>query len=89
MTLRDNILFGQPLDSEKYNRVVNACALRPDFDILVAKDLTEIGENGINLSGGQKQVKLKSYLKEPDIRLAVDFKISSTRWGFISNTDII
>jgi hypothetical protein len=34
-------------------------------------------------------VKLKSYLKEPDIRLAVDFKISSTRWGFISNTDII
>jgi len=45
----------------------------------VAKDLTEIGENGINLSGGQKQVKLKSYLKEPDIRLAVDFKISSTR----------
>ncbi len=35
---------------------MDACALRPDFEILVAKDLTEIGENGINLSGGQKQV---------------------------------
>jgi hypothetical protein len=34
-------------------------------------------------------VKLKSYSKQPDIRLAVDFKISSIRWGFISNSDII
>jgi ATP-binding cassette subfamily C (CFTR/MRP) protein 1 len=43
---------------------VDACALRPDFEILVAKDLTEIGENGINLSGGQKQVfyQLKDFL---------------------------
>jgi ABC-type bacteriocin/lantibiotic exporter with double-glycine peptidase domain len=57
LTLRDNILFGKPLDSAKYNKVVDACALRPDFEILVAKDQTEIGENGINLSGGQKQVK--------------------------------
>jgi hypothetical protein len=57
LTLRDNILFGRVLDSQKYNKVIDACALRPDFDILVARDSTEIGENGINLSGGQKQVK--------------------------------
>jgi ATP-binding cassette subfamily C (CFTR/MRP) protein 1 len=41
---------------------VDACALRPDFEILVAKDLTEIGENGINLSGGQKQVLLLTFM---------------------------
>lgn len=34
---------------------MDACALRADFDILVDKDMTEIGEKGINLSGGQKQ----------------------------------
>lgn len=32
-----------------------ATALKPDFDILPGKDMTEIGERGINLSGGQRQ----------------------------------
>ena len=41
-----------------FSQVVDACALKPDFEILIAKDMTEIGENGINLSGGQKQVIL-------------------------------
>ncbi len=41
---------------------MDACALRPDFEILLAKDLTEIGENGINLSGGQKQVMLLTFM---------------------------
>ncbi|KAJ2123708.1 hypothetical protein IW147_002301 [Coemansia sp. RSA 720] len=53
-TLRDNILFGSQLDQEFYDRVVDACALRPDLDMLPAGDMTEIGEKGINLSGGQK-----------------------------------
>ncbi|KAL9925479.1 multidrug-Resistance like Protein 1 isoform 5-T7 [Glossina fuscipes fuscipes] len=54
-TFRENILFGKPYDRRRYNRVINACALKPDIDILSAGDLTEIGEKGINLSGGQKQ----------------------------------
>eukprot|EP01113_Clastostelium_recurvatum_P036806 TRINITY_DN5307_c0_g1_i21.p1 TRINITY_DN5307_c0_g1~~TRINITY_DN5307_c0_g1_i21.p1 ORF type:complete len:905 (+),score=158.24 TRINITY_DN5307_c0_g1_i21:503-3217(+) len=54
-TLKDNILMGAPYDDEKYNAVVDACALRPDITILPAGDATEIGEKGINLSGGQKQ----------------------------------
>ncbi|KAJ2476028.1 hypothetical protein IWW56_005135, partial [Coemansia sp. RSA 2131] len=53
-TLRDNILFGSQFDQEFYNRVVDACALRPDLDMLPGGDMTEIGEKGINLSGGQK-----------------------------------
>lgn len=55
MTLKDNILFGEPYDARRYNMVLDACALRPDLEILPAADLTEIGEKGINLSGGQKQ----------------------------------
>ncbi|CAL1547665.1 unnamed protein product [Lymnaea stagnalis] len=54
-SLKENILFGSPYSSDKYQKIVNACALQPDLDILPAKDDTEIGEKGINLSGGQKQ----------------------------------
>lgn len=54
-TLKDNILFGAPLDENRYQQVLEACALLPDLEILPGKDLSEIGEKGINLSGGQKQ----------------------------------
>ncbi|KAH8822118.1 multidrug resistance-associated ABC transporter [Flagelloscypha sp. PMI_526] len=53
-TLRDNILFGQPYDEMKYREVIQACCLEPDLDILPDGDMTEIGERGINLSGGQR-----------------------------------
>ncbi|OWA52394.1 Multidrug resistance-associated protein 1 [Hypsibius exemplaris] len=55
LTLKENILFGQPLVPELYEKVIDACALRPDIELLPAGDNTEIGEKGINLSGGQKQ----------------------------------
>ncbi|XP_046995474.1 ATP-binding cassette sub-family C member Sur [Schistocerca americana] len=54
-TLRENILFGQPYRPRRYQKVISACALEPDIDLLPGKDLTEIGEKGITLSGGQKQ----------------------------------
>ncbi|KAE8994988.1 Multidrug resistance-associated protein 1 [Phytophthora rubi] len=53
-TLRDNIIFGEPYEAEHYHRVVAACQLIPDFKMLDEGDQTEIGERGINLSGGQK-----------------------------------
>ncbi|CAC5365085.1 ABCC1 [Mytilus coruscus] len=54
-TLMDNILFGKTFMQKKYKRVLEACALTSDLDLLPGRDLTEIGEKGINLSGGQKQ----------------------------------
>uniref|UniRef100_A0A336MEP5 ABC-type glutathione-S-conjugate transporter n=1 Tax=Culicoides sonorensis TaxID=179676 RepID=A0A336MEP5_CULSO len=54
-TLRDNILFASPYDKVRYEKIIDACALRPDLNMLPAGDQTEIGEKGINLSGGQKQ----------------------------------
>ncbi|CAG7728120.1 unnamed protein product [Allacma fusca] len=54
-TLRGNILFGRKYDVNKYEQILDACALHPDLAILPGGDKTEIGEKGINLSGGQKQ----------------------------------
>ncbi|GAB4815546.1 hypothetical protein N2152v2_002592 [Parachlorella kessleri] len=53
-SLRENILMGSPLDPPRYQRVLDACALVPDLEMLPAGDETEIGEKGVNLSGGQR-----------------------------------
>lgn len=54
-TVRENILFGKEYDRKWYEQVVEACALRPDLEMLPNSDQTEIGERGITISGGQKQ----------------------------------
>ncbi|KAG0279120.1 hypothetical protein BGZ95_002211 [Linnemannia exigua] len=54
-TIRNNILFGCEFDQDRYDAVVEGCALTTDFEILEFGDATEIGEQGITLSGGQKQ----------------------------------
>nr|XP_040220684.2 ATP-binding cassette sub-family C member 4-like [Anopheles coluzzii]XP_040220685.2 ATP-binding cassette sub-family C member 4-like [Anopheles coluzzii]XP_040220686.2 ATP-binding cassette sub-family C member 4-like [Anopheles coluzzii]XP_040220687.2 ATP-binding cassette sub-family C member 4-like [Anopheles coluzzii]XP_040220688.2 ATP-binding cassette sub-family C member 4-like [Anopheles coluzzii]XP_049463568.1 ATP-binding cassette sub-family C member 4-like [Anopheles coluzzii]XP_04946356 len=53
-TVRQNILFGQPMEKERYEAVVRACALVTDFEQLPDGDRTMIGERGAALSGGQK-----------------------------------
>ena len=53
-TLRNNIIFFKPFDQDKYNKVLKISELLPDLEILKGGDMTEIGERGINLSGGQK-----------------------------------
>ncbi|KAM7254412.1 hypothetical protein ACFE04_003792 [Oxalis oulophora] len=54
-TVRDNILFGKPMDEERYQKAIKACALDKDINSFSHGDLTEIGQRGINMSGGQKQ----------------------------------
>jgi ABC-type multidrug transport system fused ATPase/permease subunit len=54
MSIRDNILFSYPYEEARYKQVLEACALLPDMAELKHGDLSNIGENGIGLSGGQK-----------------------------------
>jgi ATP-binding cassette, subfamily C (CFTR/MRP), member 1 len=53
-TVKDNILFGLPYDKAKFDETIYLAALGEDLKQLVKGELTEIGEKGINLSGGQK-----------------------------------
>ncbi|KAK4658726.1 hypothetical protein QC762_104050 [Podospora pseudocomata] len=53
-SIKDNILFGLPFDEDRYKKTVEVCALKKDLEMLSDGENTEIGANGINLSGGQK-----------------------------------
>ncbi|KAI0701736.1 multidrug resistance-associated ABC transporter [Earliella scabrosa] len=53
-SLRQNIIFGQEEDETKLRDIIRACCLEPDLKMLPHGEETEIGEKGINLSGGQK-----------------------------------
>ncbi|KAK8856528.1 P-loop containing nucleoside triphosphate hydrolase protein [Apiospora arundinis] len=53
-TIKENVLFGLPYDEHRYQTTLEVCALKKDIDMFSDGEETEIGANGINLSGGQK-----------------------------------
>ncbi|WVR06775.1 hypothetical protein IAU60_003810 [Kwoniella sp. DSM 27419] len=53
-TIRDNVVFGQPMWRERYREALRQADLLPDLEVFHDGDLTEVGENGVTLSGGQK-----------------------------------
>lgn len=46
---QNNIIFGAPFDEERYNKVLEQCALKQDLSLFDAGDKTEVGEKGITL----------------------------------------
>ncbi|XP_076457523.1 multidrug resistance-associated protein 1-like isoform X2 [Babylonia areolata] len=54
-SFRDNIVFGHIFNERWYRKVIRACALKADIDLMPGGDIAEIGEKGVNMSGGQKQ----------------------------------
>ncbi|OAD54852.1 hypothetical protein WN48_06052 [Eufriesea mexicana] len=73
-TVRDNILFGQPYDKDRYIAVTQACALVKDFQQFPYGDMSNVGEDGSSLSGGQKaRVNLaRAVYRKADIYLLDD-----------------
>ncbi|EZA62696.1 putative multidrug resistance-associated protein, partial [Ooceraea biroi] len=73
-TVRQNILFGEPYDRQRYHKVVKACALLRDFKQFPQGDQTIVGERGSSLSGGQKaRINLaRSLYRQSDVYLLDD-----------------
>ncbi|EAR97613.1 ABC transporter C family protein (macronuclear) [Tetrahymena thermophila SB210] len=101
-SVRDNILFGKKYKESFYNQVVEACNLVDDFKLLANGDLTEIGERGLNISGGQKaRISLaRALYSQADIYLlddplsAVDAKVAKSLFygaikKFLKNQTVI
>ncbi|KAG6856149.1 hypothetical protein H0H87_007054 [Tephrocybe sp. NHM501043] len=72
--LRENVFFGCEANEERFQEVIKACHLEHDIAMLPQGGFTEIGEKGINLSGGQKaRVSLaRAAYSESDIVLLDD-----------------
>lgn len=101
-TVRQNILFGLPLDKLRYKTVVQKCALERDFQLLPYGDKTIVGDRGVSLSGGQRaRINLaRAVYKQADIYLlddplsAVDTHVGKQLFeqcitGFLKNKTVI
>ena len=51
-SIRSNILFGADFDRDRLAKVYKWCELVHDLKLFPAGDMTEIGDKGVNLSGG-------------------------------------
>lgn len=73
-TIRQNILFTEPFDTNRYLNVIRICGLEHDIRSLPLADLTIVGESGICLSGGQKsRINLaRAVYRKADIYLLDD-----------------
>jgi len=101
-TIRDNILFGRDYKPDFYHQVINACCLDRDLQLFANGDMSEVGEKGINISGGQKArlALARAVYSDADIYLlddplsAVDSKVASQLFdnaicGMLRNKTVI
>ncbi|CAH4036336.1 unnamed protein product [Pieris brassicae] len=101
-SVRQNIIFGQDYDKDKYRRVVNCCQLESDFKDFRHGDQSLVGDKGVTLSGGQRaRIALaRCVYQDADIYLlddplaAVDAKVSQAIYkdcirGFLRDRTVL
>ncbi|KAK8793492.1 hypothetical protein WA158_004851 [Blastocystis sp. Blastoise] len=73
-SIKENILFGKEYNEEKYKECLRLSCLDIDLGVIPAGDEALVGNNGINLSGGQKMriAIARSYYSNADIMLFDD-----------------
>ena len=73
-TVKNNILFGEAFNQNKYQNALYYSRLETDLTLLTKGDATVIGERGSTLSGGQRaRISLaRAFYKNADIYLLDD-----------------
>ena len=73
-TVKNNIIFNNSFDENKYDKIVSVCELENDFNQFPSGDKTEINSTNANVSGGQKaRISLARCLyKDADLYLLDD-----------------
>ncbi|KAF9516655.1 hypothetical protein BS47DRAFT_1371638 [Hydnum rufescens UP504] len=82
-TIKENILFGQPLEVDRYKKVLYQCALDRDLGLFDAGDETEVGEKGLTLRRARISLARAVYSKAEvvlldDVLSALD--VHTSRW---------
>ena len=57
-TVRDNILMGAPLEESRYRHVLEACALRPDLEMLAAGEAGRLVERDWRGGDGRGLIRM-------------------------------
>lgn len=73
-TVRENVTMGHPFDLDWYDRVIDACGLRLDFEVFRHGDQTIVGDRGVQCSGGQRaRIGLaRAIYRDADVLVADD-----------------
>jgi len=73
-TIRENVTMGRVFDQNWYDKVIDACGLRMDFEIFRDGDQTVVGDRGVQCSGGQRaRIGLaRAIYRDADVLVADD-----------------